>query len=249
MAKNPGTVVVVGASTGIGEALAHELAHEARPVAILARSQDRLDALARALNDKIGTTRVRAYAHDVTDTDAVEPLFARIEQDLGEVDELHYVAGIMPAVGLDEFPTDRDLAMFKTNTLGCIAWVNAAAPRFLARKRGHIVGVGSVAGDRGRLDRPGYNASKAAQGTFLESVRNRLWRHGVRVTTVLPGPVRTPMTEGLDVPMAISAVAAAKTILRARDRARAVVYVPWRWRPIMFVIRSIPSFVFRRMNI
>ncbi|MCA8942532.1 MAG: SDR family NAD(P)-dependent oxidoreductase [Planctomycetes bacterium] len=244
-----GTIIVVGASSGIGRALAMQLAHEARPVAIVARRAETLDEVAREINDKVGARRAFPFEHDVSDIESVDRLFTRIEAELGQVDELHYTAGIMPEVEIDEFPTDKDAAMQTTNAIGCMAWVNAAARRFLPRKQGHIVGVTSVAGDRGRLDRPGYNASKACQDTFLESIRNRLWRHGIKVTTARPGPVHTPMTEGLDVPMAISAESAAKSIVKARDRGRAIVYVPFKWRIIMFVIRSIPSFLFRRMSV
>ena len=133
--------------------------------------------------------------------------------------------------------------------LGCIAWGNAAARRFQQRKAGCIVGISSVAQDRGRIGRPVYNASKAGMDTYLEALRNRLWRHGVRVTTVRPGFVETPMTAGLKLKGAISADAAAAQILRARDRQRAIVYVPGKWRWIMFVIRCIPSFVFRKLSI
>lgn len=244
-----GTIVVVGASSGIGAALATRLAHDARPVALLARRADELRALCAKINDKVGTTRAHAYVHDVTDTDGVEALLDRIEQEIGEVDELHYVAGVMPPVELDEFPTDKDADMLRVNALGCMAWCNSVAPRFLERKRGHIVGVTSVAGDRGRMDRPGYNASKAAQDTYLEALRNRLWRHGVFVTTVRPGPVHTPMTEGLEVPMPISAERCAASIVKARDRHRAIAYAPWQWWPIMTVLKHVPSFVFRRTNI
>lgn len=227
-----------------------QLAHEARPVAILARRGDVLEQVATEINDKVGARRAFPYAHDVTELQSVDRLFTKIEADLGQVDELHYVSGVMPDVELDEFSTEKDALMVQINTIGCMAWVNAAARRFLPRRSGHIVGVTSVAGDRGRLDRPGYNASKAGQDTFLESIRNRLWRHGVRVTSVRPGPVATPMTEGLDkAPMVISADAAATAIRRARDRGRAIAYVPWKWRPIMFVIRSIPSFLFRRLDV
>ena len=87
------------------------------------------------------------------------------------------------------------------------------------------------------------------QDAYLESIRNRLWRHGVYVTTVRLGTVRTPMTEGLDLPMPITAEQAARGILRARSRRRAVAYVPARWRWVMLVMKSIPSFVFRRLDI
>ena len=249
MSSNSHTAVVVGASSGIGAALARLLAEESRKVALLARRGDELERICEEINQKVGTTRAFAYRHDVVDRAAVEPLFDRIENELGEVEELYYVAGIMPEVGLDEFPTDKDARMFEVNTLGSIAWGNVAARRFLQRERGHLIGVTSVAGDRGRIDRPGYNASKAGQDSHLESLRNRLWRHGVKVTTVRPGPVTTPMTEGLKVAMAISAEKAARAILRARSRRRAIAYVPFRWRVIMAVIKSIPSFVFRRLNV
>jgi NAD(P)-dependent dehydrogenase (short-subunit alcohol dehydrogenase family) len=176
-------------------------------------------------------------------------LFDRIERELGSVDELHYVAGVMPAVGVDEFDLDKDRQQLQVNALGCIAWCNAAARRFLPRKQGCIVGISSVAQDRGRVGKPGYHASKAAMDTFLEALRNRLWRHGVQVTTIRPGFVDTPMTAGLGLKGAIPADRAAALILRARDRRRAIVYVPGKWRPIMWVIRHIPSFVFRRLTI
>ena len=106
-----------------------------------------------------------------------------------------------------------------------------------------------MAQDRGRTGRPAYNASKAAMDTFLEATRNRLWKHGVQVTTIRPGFVETPMTAGLKMKGAIAADTAAGLILKARDRRRAIAYVPFKWRLIMFVIRNIPSFLFRRMTI
>jgi NAD(P)-dependent dehydrogenase (short-subunit alcohol dehydrogenase family) len=108
--------------------------------------------------------------------------------------------------------------------------------------------VSSVAQDRGRIGRPAYNASKAGMDTWLEALRNRLWRHGVQVTTIRPGPIETPMTAHLGLKNLPSADQAAAAILKGRDRRRPVVYVPGKWRLIMFVVRNIPSFVFRRLN-
>ena len=244
-----GTTIVVGASSGVGAALAERLAHEARPVALIARRHEELTKLVESINHKVGTTRAHAYVHDVCDTAAVPALLDRIEAELGEVDELHYTAGVMPTVGLDEYPTALDAQMLNVNALGCMAWCNAVAPRFVQRKRGHVIGVTSVAAVRGRLDRPGYNTSKAAQDAYLEALRNRIWRFGVPVTTVRLGPVHTPMTQGLELPMPISAEKAAAGVIRARDRRRAIVYVPWQWWPIMTIVRSIPSFLFRRTKI
>lgn len=249
MLPRSGTCIVVGASSGIGLAVARRLAQSGRKVAMLARRAAELKAQVATTNDVLGRQQAFAYVHDAAELDAVEPLFAQIEQELGEVDEVHYVAGVMPAVAIDEFDLGKDRQQVQVNMLGCIAWGNAAARRFLARKRGCFVGVGSVAGDRGRVGRPVYNASKAGMDCYLEALRNRLWRHGVQVTTIRPGPVDTPMTAGLGIKNALPADQAAALILRARDRRKTVAYVPGKWRLIMFVIRNIPSFVFRRMSI
>jgi NAD(P)-dependent dehydrogenase (short-subunit alcohol dehydrogenase family) len=249
MATRSGACIVVGSSSGIGLAIARRLCLSGRKVAMLARREGELKAQVAVANDSVGREIAFAYVHDAADLDAAEPLFARIERDLGPVDEVHYVAGVMPAVGPDEFDLDKDRAQVQVNLLGCMAWGNAAARRFLARKAGCFVGVSSVAQDRGRIGKPGYHASKAGMDTWLEALRNRLWRHGVQVTTIRPGFVETPMTAGLQLKGAIPADRAAELILRARDRRKAVAYVPGKWRLIMFVIRNIPSVVFRRLSI
>ncbi|MCA8964997.1 MAG: SDR family NAD(P)-dependent oxidoreductase [Planctomycetes bacterium] len=249
MSSRTGTCIVVGASSGIGLAIARRLCLEGRKVAMLARREPELKALAATIDDNLGQPAAFPYVHDAADLAAAEPLFARIEQELGEVDELHFVAGVMPEVGPDEYDLAKDRQQVEVNMLGCIAWGNAAARRFSERRRGTIVGVSSVAQDRGRVGRPVYNASKAGMDTYLEALRNRLWRRGVRVTTIRPGFVLTPMTEGLQLKGAIAADKAAELILRARDDEKAVAYVPGKWRLIMFVIRNIPSFVFRRLSI
>lgn len=249
MVSNKGTCIVVGASSGMGTALARRLALSGRKVAMLARREPELQAMASAINDAVGEQQAYPFVHDAANLDEVEGLFARIEEEVGEVSELFYVAGVMPEVAPDEFDLDKDRQQVEVNMLGCIAWGNAAARRFLERKAGRIVGVSSVAQDRGRVGRPVYNASKAGMDTYLEALRNRLWRHGVRVTTIRPGFVETPMTQDMGLKGAISADRAAELILRARDSEKAVAYVPFKWRPIMFVIRNIPSFLFRKLSI
>ena len=242
--------IVVGASAGIGEALATELAARGTRVALVARREAELARVRAA----IGAERARTYQHDVQQTEAAEGLFARIEQEMGPVTALYFVAGILLPVELDEFDTNKDVATFAVNTLGGIAWVNAAARRFLPRKRGLIVGVCSVAGDRGRIGRPGYCASKAGLDCFLESIRNRLWRHGVQVTTIRPGFVATAMIAGAKVPergllRPVPAAACAQGILAAVARKTAIAYVPARWRLVMGVLKAIPSCVFRKLSV
>src|SRR5690606_12388316 len=222
------------------------LAADGCKVALLARRVERIEQLAREIDQRAGRPLAVAFAHDVRDHDRVDAVFDEVEQRLGDAAAMYYVAGVMPQVGLEEYDTAKDLEQFAVNTLGSIAWCNAAARRFQARGRGFIVGISSVAADRGRAKRPGYCASKAGQDVHLEALRNRLWRKGVQVTTIRPGFVDTEMTAGLALKGAISADRAADAIVRAVRAGRAVAYVPFKWRVIMGVVKSMPSSIFKR---
>lgn len=241
--------VVVGASSGIGAALVRKLADEGYKVAAVARRADALEALCEDIN-RGGIERAFPFVQDVTDTATARDVFDRICTTLDGLDLVVYSAGVMPPVGEDEFDPEVDRHIVEVNVIGAMTWLNLAAERFQLQRGGTIVGIGSVAGDRGRRGSPAYCASKAAVHTYLESLRNRLTQHGVTVITIKPGPVHTPMTENVDKkPMAIEADAAAAGIFNAVARGTQVAYIPLQWAPIMAVIRSIPSVVFRRMSI
>jgi short-subunit dehydrogenase len=118
-------------------------------------------------------------------------------------------------------------------------------------KRGHgaIVGVTSVAGDRGRADNYFYGAAKAGLTTFLSGLRQRFGRTPIRVVTVKPGMVRTKMTAGCDAFLMTTPDRIAPALFVACSKARGVVYLPWYWRPLMTVVRSIPEPLFRRLSL
>lgn len=237
--------IVVGASSGIGEAAALELMRRGWTVALVARREEKL----RAIADKSGG-RGRVYAHDVADFDAVPGLFDRIVDDLGGVSMVVFAAGVMPQVEEDEYDFEKDRQMVDVNLLGCMAWLNESARLFTRLQAGTIVGVGSIAGDRGRRGQPAYNTSKGAQAIYLECLRNRLDRHGVRVVTIKPGYVDTEMTAGMgDLLWMISAREAGRRVVDAAMKSRGTVYVPRRWRFVALVLRHIPSFIFRKINI
>lgn len=243
--------IVVGASSGIGEALARELVSQGYRVAAVARRQERLAELCRTLNvQRPDVPCALAYPHNVTHFDEIPELFQTITNDLGGLDVILYVAGALHPVAPQEYDFDKDADMVQVNLLGAMAWLGQAAVRFERAGGGHIVGISSVAGDRGRRANPAYHASKAGLTTYLESLRNRLTHKGVRVTTIKPGFVDTEMlrksgrTRG-----AITATAAARQIVRAVERGRQTVYVPGRWALIMLILRHVPSCLFRRLNI
>jgi decaprenylphospho-beta-D-erythro-pentofuranosid-2-ulose 2-reductase len=246
------TAIVVGASSGIGEAIARRLALQGCRVALVARREDELSRATLAIERATSEGRAVFRVHDVRETATVVPAWESIERELGPVDLLVFAAGVLPTVGATEYSFEKDRTVVEVNLLGAMAWLDAAALRMEAARRGAIVAVSSVAGDRGRRGHPAYAASKAALNTFMESLRNRLGSHGVTVCTVRPGFVETPMTRGLALPkrLTVSADRAAELILAAARKRRGVdVHVPARWAAIMFVIRNIPSFVFRRLSI
>jgi NAD(P)-dependent dehydrogenase (short-subunit alcohol dehydrogenase family) len=244
--------IVVGASSGIGAAIVRQLVHEGYRVAALARRGERLRGLSEECTPLARSSggSISVHVHDVRETKEVPALFERAARELEGLHLLVYAAAIMPAVGPDEYDTEKDLDQIAVNLSGCVAWCNAAASLFHSQREGTIVGVSSVAGDRGRRKNPVYCTTKAAMNTYLEALRNRLAECGVHVCTVKPGFVDTAMTRGQEgLFWLISAEEAARQILAAARSRAAVRYVPRRWWIVGAAIRSIPSFLFRHLNV
>ncbi|HRJ74869.1 MAG TPA: SDR family NAD(P)-dependent oxidoreductase, partial [Anaerolineales bacterium] len=184
--------LVIGASEGMGAALARKLAKEGYVLALVSRQKDKLQALCNELNTK--ETIAFSYPHDVTKYNEVPSLLQKIVADLGGLDTVIFLAGVnFPPGGVDKYNFENDKKMVEVNLIGAMAWLTPIAEMFQNAKAGQIVGIGSVAGDRGRVGNPGYNTSKAGFATYLEALRNRLTRHDVNVLTVKPGFVKTEM--------------------------------------------------------
>jgi len=242
--------IIVGASSGIGAAIAGDLAAAGCRVALVARRGEELERLREELDRRAGREIAVTAVHDVRNRDEVPALFQELTKDLGGLDVMFYAAGIMPRVAGDEYDTAKDAMVMEVNTLGAMAWLNEAAVRFERTRRGTIVGISSIAGDRGRRGNPAYCTSKAALNTYLESLRNRLRRYGVGVVTIKPGFIDTDMTRGMPgLLWLISADRAARLILDAARAKANTAYIPGRWRLVGMVIRAIPSFIFRRLSI
>ena len=241
--------LVVGASSGIGEALGRRLAADGTRVALVARREGELRRVMDEINSSAESERAIAVAHDVRAVDDVPGLVQEIARRLGGLDLVVYAAGTMPEVAVDEFNTAKDREMIEVNLLGAVAWLNPVAERMARLHRGTIVGIGSVAGDRGRAPNPVYCTSKAGFHAFLEALRNRVAKLGVRVVTIKPGFVDTAMTRGKEgLFWVISADRAAEIILDKARRGVVTAYVPARWRLVMMVVRSIPSFIFTKLG-
>lgn len=243
--------MIVGASEGIGAALARKMAKEGYTLALLSRQKDKLNALCREINSSLNETRALPYPHDVSNYDEVPDLLRKIVADLGGLDTFVFMAGVnYPPGGVDKYNFENDRKMVEINLIGGMAWLTPVAEMFQNAKAGQIVGIGSVAGDRGRIGNPGYNTSKAGLATYLEALRNRLTRHGVNVLTVKPGFVKTEMLKAAQggTPFAIEPEKAADDIYNAMRKRKQLIYTASLWRWIMLIIQHIPSVVFRRMS-
>lgn len=243
--------ILVGAAGGIGTALARRLAREGYVLALLDRSEDILKNLCDEINQAYGETRALHYANNVTVYKKVPDLFRKVVADLGGLDLFVYVAGVIYFPAMDEFNFDEDYKMVEVNLLGAMAWMSEVAPLFQAMHSGQIVGVSSVAGDRGRVSNPGNNTSKAGFTCYLEALRNRLTRYGVNVITIKPGMVKTDMLNLPNAPkpmLAVTPEQAADGIWNAIRKRVQVAYVAGIWRWVMLIIRHVPSVIFRRLS-
>jgi NAD(P)-dependent dehydrogenase (short-subunit alcohol dehydrogenase family) len=242
--------IVVGASSGLGAALVRELIHQGYHVAALARREARLNELCEAVNTAASNgPKAFPYSHNVTHYDEIPALFQRIVDDMGRLDLIVYVAAFQPHVAPNEFNFEKDEGMIKTNLLGAMAWLGQGAVYFERAQKGHLVGISSIAGDRGRRMNPAYNASKAGLDTYLETLRNRLSQHGVTVTTIKPGFIDTVLLELAPKTFwVISPAKAAELVYKAIRGKKQLVYIPARWRLVSLIVKNIPSIIFRRMN-
>jgi NADP-dependent 3-hydroxy acid dehydrogenase YdfG len=224
--------IITGASSGIGAALARELARRGWTLGLLARRAELLDALVNELPAKS-----IALACDVTDADAVREAVKRGEDALGGPFDLAIAnAGVgVPSHAAKFILADAEL-MMRVNVLGMFNLFDAVIPSMVERRSGRFAGVASLAGLRGLPATSVYSATKAAMQAFLEASRVDLLPYGVGVTTINPGFVETPMTEKnrFKMPFLLKVDDAARVIADGLDRGRRVIEFP---RPLSLLIR------------
>jgi short-subunit dehydrogenase len=240
-------VLITGASSGIGRALAVAWARKGARVALLARRAEALEEVANAVEAAGG--RAFAVAADVRKSEAVRAAVELVEREWGRVDVLVANAGVGEVTRAHEFPVEKAREVFETNVLGAMNAVAAVLPGMLARRAGHLVAVSSLAAYRGLPGSGAYCASKAALSTFFESLRVELRGRGVAVTTIHPGFVRTPMTAGRDQPMPfiVEAERAAELMLRAVEARRRTYAFPWQLAWIARLSRHLPGALHDRL--
>jgi short-subunit dehydrogenase len=238
--------VVTGASSGIGRALARALAAEGAKVGLIARRKEQLDALAGEIAAAGGTAA--AAAADVGDRGQVRDAVEEVRQRLGPVDLMVANAGVGAPTLVDPMNVGDVEKMLRVNVLGVVYAVDAVLPEMLHRGRGHVAAVSSLAAYKGLPGESAYCASKAAVNTFLEGLRIQLRGRGVSVTTVCPGFVLTPMTEinDFDMPWLLQPDQAARRIVRALRRKKAVYNFPWQMSLLMKLTAWLPDWLMAR---
>jgi short-subunit dehydrogenase len=240
------TAAVTGASSGIGRAVAKRLAEQGCRVGLISRKKDKLDAVAKEIKEA-GGTAVAAVA-DVGDRRQAGTAFAAIRDDLGPIDLLVHGAGVGKPTKIDPLNVADTERMFRVNLLGMVYAIEAVLPDMLRRRSGHLSAISSLSAYKGLPGESGYCASKAAVNVYLEGLRIQLRNRGIRVTSLCPGFVLTPMTEvnKFHMPWLLQADEAARRIVRALERGRKVYNFPWQMSIVMKVAARLPDWFLAR---
>ena len=240
-------ILIIGAKSDIAKATAREYAKHGYDLCLAARNSDELKEFA---DDVIVRTQrmVKLVELDILNYKSHQTFYDSLEEKpLGVISAIGYL-GEQEKAQID-FSEAKQI--MDTNYTGVVSLFNIIANDFEHRRSGFMVGISSVAGDRGRKSNYIYGSAKAALTAYLSGLRNRLYDAQVHVMTVKPGFVATKMTEGMNLPEKLTAQPeeVAEDIYNAQQKGKNVLYTKWIWRWVMLIIRNIPEFQFKKMSI
>jgi short-subunit dehydrogenase len=243
-------ILIIGATSAIAEATARRFAARGDALFLVGRNAEHLQIIAADLGVR-GAVRSAVATLDITDFSAHQAIIDRAERELGGIDVVLIAHGTLSDQNQCQTSVEALRREFDTNALSTMALLTTLANTFESRRRGTLAVISSVAGDRGRQSNYVYGAAKAALTAFLSGLRQRLAKANVDVLTIKPGFVDTPMTAAIANKGALwaSADRIAAGIVQAIDKRRSVVYLPWFWAPIMFVIKHIPEPIFKKLKL
>ncbi len=229
------TIVITGASSGIGRALALKMARRGHALGLTARRIALLEQFRDELRAAHGTKlRVELATLDVCQSESVGPTLHALFDRLGGIDTMVVNAGANDITRIGGGDLAKEMNLIQTNLVGAIATINAATEHFLTRGKGHIVGISSPASLQPIATQAAYCASKAGISMYLDAARVELRRKGIAVTDILPGYIRTEIVEGVDIgqlPFAISVEQAAREMVKLIERrvkSGVVPAFPWK---------------------
>jgi decaprenylphospho-beta-D-erythro-pentofuranosid-2-ulose 2-reductase len=242
--------VILGATKGIGRAVARALVERGDSVFVLGIDRADLGASASDLSARSGGKQDVRYAEcDLLAPEGFEAALATADAALGGFDTVVVTAALFGTQEQLEADTERARKLLLANFTNTVAFCEYARKRLMSRGGGTLCAISSVAGERGRKPIVLYGASKAGLSAYLEGLDHKFHDQGLRVITVKPGFVKTSMTEGLKPPpFAGEPEQVAHDIVRALVRGTPVLYTPRPWALVMFVIRLLPRFIMRKIG-
>lgn len=243
----PETVLILGAKSDIARALAHHYAQAGHQLLLAVRKAERLESEVSDLKIRYGA-EVQALEFDAKDY-ASHAAFC--EGLSPQPDIVIVVFGLLTEQADADADWQKARAMLEVNYVGAASILHPIANAMEARGSGTIVGISSVAGDRGRASNYHYGSAKAGFTALLSGLRNRLAKKGVHVLTVKPGFVDTAMTAAMDTPAPLTAQPeqVARDIAQAVKKQKNTLYTKWMWRYIMLIIRNIPEAIFKKLSL
>ena len=243
-------IVIVGATSGIAQAVLGFYASERHRIILVARDIQKLKTLKAHLASTGNLETITTISSDFSRRGAEEALMNELNDATDTIDVALLAYGILPKQEECEGRVEALEANFRINFSSPALLANLLAKQMARQGHGSLAVITSVAGDRGRKSNFAYGASKAGLSVFVDGLRGRMYEHGVNIINVKPGLVETPMTAHLSQgPLFAEPRTVARDIVKAIRKNRDVIYTPWYWRFIMMVIRVIPETIFKRLNI
>lgn len=244
-----GAVLILGATSAIARGTAAALAQRGYRLYLAGRDVESLRRDAADLAIRYGVA-VHFGAFDAAAHDSHVAFLQRVVDEMGELEGVVLAFGYLGSQQQAAADFHETLTIINRNFVDAVSILNLCTDHLEQRGRGFIAGIASVAGDRGRQSNYTYGAAKGAFALYLQGLRNRLFPAGVQVLTIKPGFVDTAMTFGMPGLFLVASPAyVGARIVAALERGRDVIYVPWFWRWIMLIIRSIPEAIFKRLKL
>ena len=243
-------ILVIGATSASATACCRLWAEQGHEFFLVARDAEKLQQTAQDLEAR-GAKSVNSFTMDVLDTPQHALMLQQCISTHRQIDIALVAHGTLPDQAACEQDAELALQEFSINGSSVISLLSLLAEQFTLQRCGSLAVISSVAGDRGRPSNYLYGSAKAAVSAFCEGLHARLFKIGVHVITIKPGFVDTPMTQGLTLPkvLVVPPEYVAKQIVSAINNKKAVLYTPRFWALIMLIIRSIPNFIFKRLNL
>ncbi len=239
------TVIITGASSGIGRALALLMAEEGYDLGLIARRRELLESAQSEISRYHPKIKVKIYPCNVADTDECRKAIFKLAHELQHLDVFVANAGVGGSTPGGDPCWEESQKIIETNVRGAIASLEAAKEIMLKQKSGHLVGISSIAAARGLPQSSAYCMSRAAIAVYLESLRVDLKNRGIFVTSIHPGFVDTPMTKKMSSrPFLVSAEKGAEEIFWAIRRKKARHYFPFMMRVVYPLLKHMPDCVY-----